>query len=116
MLFVRLRRAFVPAEVESTFECGLCGHDFVPGSVLADAVSDPEDRSDMGALCPTCVEYLGKRNPEGFPSIEDLKDAQRRYPEPVWASGAEVERLFDEDEAAHERAYKAAWIAPAVSR
>jgi hypothetical protein len=65
--------------------CGICGLPFRPQSVLAVALTD--DYADMactGTLaCPSCVEYLGRRNPDRFPTPEQLEEGLKRYPEPI---------------------------------
>jgi hypothetical protein len=50
---------------------------------------------DLGEMCPTCLEYLNQRkvdadNPDrgnwparGWPTVEDLEEARRRYPAPI---------------------------------
>jgi hypothetical protein len=36
-------------------------------------------------VCPCCVAYFGRRNPERFPTIEEYEEALRLYPEPMLA-------------------------------
>jgi hypothetical protein len=45
-----------------------------------------------GHVCPSCVAHMG-RHPSGrFPTIEEYEDAKHRFPQPVWASGDELDR------------------------
>jgi hypothetical protein len=56
------------------------------------------------------LEYLGRRNPERFPTIGEYEEALRRYPAPVWASGGEVHRAEVEDQAAFDAAAAASHL------
>ena len=58
---------------------------------------------------------MSRRNPGKFPSIEDLEDAIQRYPEPVYASVGEVERLEEAGDPGVHKAYAASWITRAAS-
>jgi hypothetical protein len=35
-------------------------------------------------ICPTCIEYLGRRNPARFLTIEEYDELKQRYPEPIF--------------------------------
>jgi hypothetical protein len=48
--------------------------------ILAWDSGGSEDRP----LCPSCIEYLGRRNPSVFPTIEEWEEARKRYPEPIF--------------------------------
>ena len=113
MLLVRLRRALEPAEMAET-SCALCGARFLPGSVLADVVTR-EGLGDIGGdfACPACVEYLHRRNPQQFPSLEELEEARRQHPEPVFSSVEEATELSGEDAATFGAAVDASWLARA---
>ncbi len=86
---IKLERAVSPEYMEET-ECGLCGVAFRTESVIA-------WDEDVRAICPDCVEYLGRRNTEGFPSIEDYRAAVKRYPEPMYPSVEALLELEAED-------------------
>jgi hypothetical protein len=75
--------------------CAICGNDFDRGSVFA--VASTDDGGDMGEVCPTCLDYLSRRKNDAddwrvrenwpareWPTLEDLQDARRRYPEPMF--------------------------------
>ena len=78
--------------------CAICGNDLDRGSVFAVARTD--DGGDMGEICPVCLDYLNRRkdDPEDptlgnwpareWPSLEDLKEARRRCPKPMFADEA----------------------------
>jgi ribosome-binding protein aMBF1 (putative translation factor) len=109
MIEIKLRRAHT-AEEELLLEqeCGLCGVRFDGASVVARVVG-----ADLGSVCPACLEHLHQRNPEAFPSRDDLEEATRLYPEPIWRTVAEVLRLEEENLEAALAAYDAAWLARA---
>ena len=107
-MFIELMRAFEPEEIGHETECGVCGEDFLTGSVTANAVTD--GRTDMGNVCPACVEVLGRRNPERFPTLEVYEEMNRRYPEPMFASGEEVMRREIERDPAVDEAFDARFV------
>lgn len=86
-MIIELMRAWTPEEMEAG-ECGICGHEVAPSSVLTYAATD--GRTDMGRACESCIEYLGVRAPEKCPSIEEYRELLRRYPEPMYASYDEM--------------------------
>ena len=90
-MIIRLLRAFTPEEMHDE-DCMLCGQRFRIESVIAQAVTD--GRMETGQACPSCVEYLGQRNPECFPTIEEYEDALRRYPEPIWGTEEEADHAL----------------------
>jgi len=107
-MFIDLMRAFEPSEIGHEEECGVCGETFAAGAVVASAATDHRD--GMGNACPACVEALGRRNPERFPTIEVYEEANRRYPEPVFGSVEEVMRLEERRDPAVDEAYDARFI------
>jgi transcription elongation factor Elf1 len=62
--------------------CAMCGVAFEEPSVVAYATTDA--RGEMGVVCFECVAYLGKRNPEEFPTIEVYRELLERYPEAMY--------------------------------
>jgi hypothetical protein len=58
---------------------------------------------------------VSKRNPDKFPSLEELEDAIQRYPEPVYKSVGEVERLQQADDPSVHKAFAASWLTRAAS-
>lgn len=105
-MIIELQRAFSPEEMYED-DCGIRGERFRVGTVIAFALTE-EERLDVGRACEACVEYLGARNPEKFPTIHEYERAVRRYPEPIWPSGEEAGRAEDED--TFDAAYKASFI------
>lgn len=87
-MIIELMRAWTPEEVVGGL-CGICGHEVEPSSIITMA-SDRDGGMDMGFACLSCIEYLGSRNPEGCPSIEEYREILRKYPEPMYASYAEM--------------------------
>jgi hypothetical protein len=85
-MIIELQRAWDPTNLGED-ECGLCEQSFVAQSVIARSLD-----FDLQGLCPTCIEYLGKRSPQKFPSIEEYEGALQRFPHPIWASKEELER------------------------
>src|SRR3954454_9910072 len=105
MIEVQLKRAFTPEEVGAQVPCGVCGTQFITGRVLA-CILEVED----GAVCRWCLSDLNQRNPEQFPSAEELLDAVSRYPEPVYGSVEEVIYLERTDEHRVRVAYEESWL------
>lgn len=85
----------------STTTCAVCGNDFDRGSVFPVVFGD--QGQELGEMCPTCLEYLSRRrdDPErptlenwparDWPTVEDLEEARRRYPEPMFADAGAYE-------------------------
>lgn len=75
--------------------CGICGNNFAKGNVFAIALTD--DASEVGPVCPVCLDYLNARASDvgasvavDWPSLQDLQDARSQYPEPMYASREEL--------------------------
>jgi hypothetical protein len=98
---VELKQAMAPDEVGVDDPCGICGVPFTTGVVIA-----PVLQHDGPAVCPTCIAYLGRRNPQRFPSIEEYEEAHRRYTEPVYASVEEIMELEHADVPLVQEAYE----------
>ena len=109
MLTLMLKRAFDPSEMGEE-ECGICGCRFEGESVLAHILE-----FDLGTACPACLNHLSKRNPDKFPSLEELEDAIQRYPEPVYTSAREVARLQQAEDPSVHKAFAASWLTRAAS-
>ena len=104
MLEIKLRWAVTP-DVLGEQPCALCAMPFrTLGGVYAWAKSLEHNIDDHNlAVCPSCVDYFAQRNPSRFPSLADYRDAARRYPELMVASGEEMMAIEQEDE---ERAHE----------
>lgn len=82
---IEMRRATDPTEMDfGKWGCGVC---CVPFEV--EAVQILVETPDSGPLaatpvCPSCVEYLGRRNPAHYPTIEEYETLNKRYPEPTF--------------------------------
>ena len=102
---IELKRAFAPDEIGQEQECGICEVRFITEVVLAEVLY-----WDMDPVCPACVSYLGRRNPEKFPTIEEYEEANRRYTEPVYASVEEITELYRVGDPSVHEAYSASWL------
>lgn len=82
--------------------CVVCGNDFDRGTVFPVAFTDAG--GEMGEMCLTCLDYLSRRKNDAedwhvrvnwpareWPTLEDLEEARRRYPEPMFADEAKYE-------------------------
>jgi hypothetical protein len=103
-MIVELRRAPILEEIDER-HCAICGLPFQAESVTAYATTD--DSSDVGDACPSCIGYLGNRNPELFPTLGEYEHALRCHPEPVWPSREDALRAHARDEDA---AYEATFV------
>jgi hypothetical protein len=94
-MIIELQRQWVPPEEEPTGEiCGVCGLALQEISVLAMVRTD--DGADAGQACMTCVAYLGRRNPERFPTEAEYRALLKRYPEPMYPNMEDLERAGEE--------------------
>jgi hypothetical protein len=50
----------------------------------------------MGQACIACVDFLGLRNPERFPTIGEYRSLLEHYPEPMYESLKALERSGEE--------------------
>lgn len=118
-MFIEFRQVLLEdEEILEGVPCAICGCRFDTKSVVAEAIGNslfgPDCPGDQeGPTCPVCVEYLGERNPERFPTIEEYEEALRLYPEPVFASVEELNRA--DREGTFNAAYNASWITEVVS-
>jgi hypothetical protein len=102
---MELKRAMAPEEVGARQECGVCGIEFT-----TEVVSVHVLHHDLGVVCPSCIAYLGWRNPERFPTIAEYGGANMIYTEPVYKSEEEIMALEDVDDPSVHEAYRASWI------
>lgn len=105
-MYIKLRIAFTPNEMEHE-TCGICGEAFEPGSVLAEGIAD--EGGGIGALCRACIEALEDRNPE-FVTVSELDQAQRDFPEPVFASEEEAERAELRRDGSYDEAFGSSFL------
>jgi hypothetical protein len=106
-LIIELRRAFSPEDLVEE-ECGICGLPFQVQSVMAVALTNERGELNVETnACPACVEYLGRRNPDRFPTIEEFEEDLKLYPEPIWSSAEEMDRA---DEDAFSKGYRQSFI------
>jgi hypothetical protein len=93
-MIIRLQRQWAaddPAylDPDDKDRCGVCGRTFEQTSIVAWATTD--DQADMGMACPSCLEHLGRRNPEKFPTIEEYRALLEKYPEAMYESTEALE-------------------------
>ncbi len=98
-MYIELNRAHTPEECAREEACEICGQRFVVGSVEAQICDDLD--MILGLACPACVEALGRRNPQRFPTSEELAAAKLRFPGPLWPSVEEATRAWDQGPAYH---------------
>ncbi len=82
------------AEDYSVTPCAICGNDFELGSVYPVVAGDRGQ--ELGEMCPTCLDYLNRRKEDTedstagnwpareWPTLEDLAEARRRCPVPLF--------------------------------
>jgi len=107
-MHIALKRAVEPGEVGVEEECGICGMPFVAEAIVARVVVD-----DVSNVCPSCVEYLGRRNPERYPSIGVYREANLHYPEPMFGDVGEVLLLEEAGGPSAHEVYEASWLSRA---
>src|SRR3954469_6037379 len=99
---IYLAQALTPCYMEEQM-CPICWVDFQPAAVLARL----DTEHAYQPVCPSCIEYLGQRNPQKYPTLEEYKEALKRYTGPAFASD-QTEEEAEED--AWEEVYRATWI------
>jgi hypothetical protein len=102
---MELKRAMEPEEVGAREECGVCSVEFTTEVVAVHVL-----HHDLGVVCPECIRYLGERNPQRFPTIEEYEEANRTYTEPIYGSPEEIMALEDVDDPSVHQAYWDSWI------
>ncbi len=99
-MIVELQRAHTPTEYGHEEACAVCGERFRVESVRAEVSTDHHET--IGHACPACVEMLGRRNPERFPTREEYEAAVLRFPGPIWASDEEATAAEEQGAPYHE--------------
>jgi hypothetical protein len=92
-LIIQFQRASTPKDM-GPGDCAICKREFQIDAVIAVAMDRPEGWQ-IGVVCPACLRNLGERAPEQFPSLEEYRDALRRFPEPIWSSDEEADAELD---------------------
>ena len=115
-MFIELQRQWIAGDPTYVYpggegtRCAVCAVAFEEPSVVALAHTDR--RYEMGVVCPECVEYLGTRNPERFPTMEVYRELLAMYPEPMYPSEEALEAAGEaagyEDPA--DLVYEASWV------
>ena len=104
---LRLRWAISPEEMGEE-ECGICGVPFHVESVIVEAVTAGERGVEIGPVCEECFVYLGERNPERFPSMDEYMYARQIDAPPIFESEEAVIRA--QDEGTYAETFAASWI------
>ena len=106
---IRLRRVLSPEELVEE-QCGICGVPFRVESVAAEVTSgEASERGvEMGHGCPECIRYLGERNPERFPSIEEYRAAVECHTSPMFGSVDEV--IGVEEAGTYAEVFASSWV------
>jgi hypothetical protein len=81
--------------------CGVCDVPFEAGAFQVQVLYQDDIPDDM-PVCPTCIEYLGQRNPVRYPTIEEYEEAKQRYLEPIFD--------YEPDDYTWTNAYWTSWI------
>jgi hypothetical protein len=93
-MLIELWRKVVATEYTHCL-CAVCGNDFDRGTVYPVAFSD--QGYELGEMCLLCLDYLSRRKKDavdpawdnwparGWPTLQDLEELRRRYPEPMYA-------------------------------
>jgi hypothetical protein len=88
------------AEDYSVTPCAICGNDFELGSVYP--VVGGDRGQELGEMCPVCLDYLNRRKEDTedstagnwpareWPTLGDLEDARRRYPDPLFETRGDL--------------------------
>jgi hypothetical protein len=83
-LIAELRRATDPTELPFGDDgCGVCLVPFQAEAVQV-LVSTEDTPYPKTPICPSCIEYLGMRNPKEYPTIEEYEELKKRYPDPIF--------------------------------
>jgi hypothetical protein len=115
-MIIELQRQWVGGDPTYSYRggegprCAVCGLAFEEPSVVAYASTDV--RGDVGVACLRCVEYLGRCNPDRFPTIEVYRELLALYPEPMYPSEEALERAGEAAGYADptELVYEASWV------
>jgi hypothetical protein len=117
-MIIELWRKMVATEY-SGCSCAICGNDFYRGNVFAVAAGDQGE--ELGEMCPVCLEHLNRRKRDaedptldnwparGWPTPQDLEQARRRYPEPMFETEDDL-LAAAEDRAADAEIYEASFV------
>ncbi len=108
-MIIELQRAHTPEDYGHEEACGICGESFLVESVEAQISTDAGEI--MGQACPTCVEMLGRRKPERFPTLLEFDAARWRFQGPIWETAEEASEAWQQGEP-----YSAALAASKIER
>ncbi len=87
-------------EQYSVTPCVICGNDFELGSVFPMVYGDRGQ--ELGEMCPVCLDYLDRRRADvddptlgnwparNWPTLKDLEEARRRFPEPMFETSDDM--------------------------
>lgn len=94
-MIIEMQQAMTPDDVGEAVECGICGIEFETEPVLVSAATDA--REEIGYVCCPCVLRFGEWKQEqavdhDWPTSREYREAVHRFPEPMFASGEELER------------------------
>jgi hypothetical protein len=100
---IELWRKFIGTSYNTTC-CAVCGNDTGDlGSVFPVAGGDSDGDGEFKEMCLVCLDYLNARKHDGddptldnwpareWPTLGDLEEARRRYPEPMFPDRAALE-------------------------
>jgi hypothetical protein len=88
-MIIKLERILAPEDT-GVERCAICAETFEQGVVYAYATTD--ERTEIGEVCPTCVEYMGGHPSGRFPTIEEYRQLEAEWLTPAYSSGEEADR------------------------
>jgi hypothetical protein len=92
-LIVELEQLHLADDLGERVNCGICGAEFERGFVNAYAYAD-DGSSEVEELCVNCVEMLGSRYPERFPTLEEYRAREAEWQAPLYGSIEEADRAL----------------------
>ncbi len=111
-MITELQWAWTPDELEGSEAqgpCGVCGLAFTPpGGVIIRAATDA--LHEMGPACEECIAYLGARNPERSPTLEEYRRIIAEHPRPMFASYEQMKAAAPPYEDPADTFYDASWL------
>jgi hypothetical protein len=90
-MIIALERTLAPEDMGAA-TCALCAEPFEQGVVYAYATT--ESGTEMGEVCPECIEYLGGHPSGRFPTGEDCRRLAAEWRTPLFGSAEESDRAL----------------------
>ena len=111
-MIIELQWAWTPDDLDghdTQGPCGVCGFPLArPRGVIVRAATD--EGWEMGPVCEECISYLGARNPNKSPTLEEYRSIVAEHPDPMFASYEEMKAAAPEQEDPADTFYDASWL------